>query len=457
MKRRDFVKLTAGCGACGILPAAAAAAQQTTLPASSPSRGGQVLPEMIAGMTLSQLRDDCHDRLFNQYLPFWDRGGYDKKLGGFMCELNDDGSVANDEKYIWYQGRGVWVYSFLYRHFGKDRRWLEVARRSKDFMVKHMYAGEGKWYERVRRDGTGAGGLGENVYGWLFAAAGLIQYAAATDDRKDLDLARRSILAAVRTYDDPGYLGGFTPGEGYVDPPKKGLRAQGHSMVIVWMLTQLLRYQDDPQLAELQSKHVDLIVNRFWNPDYGIVNEYLLHDYSRVPGLEGHMFAGHSLETLWMVADEALRTGDRKLFDTIKDRTGRLLEMCWDYVFEGWGSEDFLVFDTPKHCHGPKFLVKTMWAHCEILIACMMMLEYTGEHWTKQWYERARAFTLRTMPVPGHGVWRQAVDRLGKDLKRIGISSKRKGNFHQPRYLMLNLLSLQRMIDHHGALTSFPR
>ena len=37
-----------------------------------------------------------------------------------MCELNDDGSVANDEKYIWYQGRAIWVYSFLHNHFGKN-------------------------------------------------------------------------------------------------------------------------------------------------------------------------------------------------------------------------------------------------------------------------------------------------------------------------------------------------
>ena len=46
------------------------------------------------------------------------------------------------------------------------------------------------------------------------------------------------------------------------------------------------------------------------------------------------------------------------------------------------------------------------------------------------------------MPVAAHGVWRQAVDRRGKDVKRVGISTKRKDNFHQVRMLMLNLLSL---------------
>jgi mannose/cellobiose epimerase-like protein (N-acyl-D-glucosamine 2-epimerase family) len=97
-----------------------------------------------------------------------------------------------------------------------------------------------------------------------------------------------------------------------------------------------------------------------------------------------------------------------------------------------------------------------MWAHCEILIACLTILEYTGEVWAKEAYERARAYTLKTMANTGHGVWRQAVDRYGKDLKRVGISPKRKGNFHQPRMLMKNILSLERMIHNAGKLTPFP-
>ena len=197
-------------------------------------------------------------------------------------------------------------------------------------------------------------------------------------------------------------------------------------------------------------------MNRFWNPEYGIANEYLRHDYTRIPEAAEHMFAGHALETLWIVMHEALRTGDRALFTTAKNRIRRLLEMCWDYVFDGWGDGNFFVHQTPDHRRGPEYEVKTMWAHCEILIACITILEYTGEVWAKEWYERTRAFTLRTMANTGHGVWRQAVDRYGKDLKRAGVSSKRKGNFHQPRCLMMNLLSLERMIQNAGKLTPFP-
>jgi mannose/cellobiose epimerase-like protein (N-acyl-D-glucosamine 2-epimerase family) len=130
--------------------------------------------------------------------------------------------------------------------------------------------------------------------------------------------------------------------------------------------------------------------------------------------------------------------------------------MCWDYVFDGWAGGDFFVFATSEHHQGPDYNVKTMWAQCEMMIACLTVLEYAGEPWAKEWYDRARAFALKTMSVAAHGVWRQAVDRRGNDAKRANISTKRKDNFHQVRMLMLNLLSLERMIANKRKLTPFP-
>ena len=414
------------------------------------------LPSTLAGKSLVQLRDDYRDRLFRQYLPFWHRGGLDDQFGGIMCELNDDGSVASDEKFIWYQGRAVWLYAYLYNNFGRDERFLKIARRIRDFMVKRMHAGGGKWNEKVRRDGTVVEGPGSNVYGGLFAAAGLAEYYKAVRNANDLELAEQSIWAAVKQYDDPGYGDTHTTQYTAVPISESGIRSQGHSMVIVWILSGLLTFHQDAGLEKLQREHLDAVMNRFWNPDYGISNEYLRHDYSRLPEAAAHMFAGHSLETIWIAMHEALRIQDRAVFDTAKNRIRRLLEMCWDYVFDGWGDGDFFVHQTPEHGRGPQFEVKTMWAHCEVLIACMTILEYTGEVWAKEWYGRTLDYTLRTMANTPHGIWRQAVDRQGKDLVRVGVSAKRKGNFHQPRFLMMNIQSLDRMIANEGKRTPFP-
>jgi N-acylglucosamine 2-epimerase len=404
------------------------------------------VPGKIAGMTLQELRNDYRERIFKQYLPFWEKGGYDNELGGFMCELNDDGSVVNDEKYIWYQGRGVWVYSYLYNNFGKDKQFLGIAKKSRDFLIKNMYLGDGKWLDTVNRQGkpvvsTVAQGSSKDVYGALFSAVGLIELYKAIGNEEDLEIAKTSIWASVKAYESPDYEGVIVAG---ID--KKGLRTLGHSFMIVWTLNNLLSFHNDPKLEELLSEHVNHIMIHFWNPDYGINNENLLHDYTRIPGSESVMFIGHYLETLWMLLYEALRKKDKQLFETIKNRIRRLIEMCWDYVFEGLGTEDYYVFSSKGNCLGPVYDLKVMWAHAELLIATMTILEHTGETWAQEWYERGRRYCLKSFANTSSGIWRQAVDRLGNDKQRPGISIYRKDNFHQIRYQMMNLLSIERMI-----------
>jgi mannose/cellobiose epimerase-like protein (N-acyl-D-glucosamine 2-epimerase family) len=413
------------------------------------------LPQTIAGMTVEQLREDYRHRLFDRYLPFWDQGGYDEQLGGFMCTLNDDGTVADDEKFIWYQGRGLWVYSYLYNNLGQDPHHLEIAQKTRDFMVKYMKADEGAWVEYVHRDGRIKQGVGDDVYGWLFAANGLAEFYKAAGNDRDLEMACESIWAAMRAYDDPNYAGVSLEESPSERVPMRGLRAQGHSMVMVRMLTQLLSHHPDPQLEGLLAQHVDLIMLKFRNPSQGITNERLLHDYSRIPGHEDHMFTGHSVETMWMVMFEAIRQGNDALFVEAKKAFRRYLELCWDYVFEGFGDGDFYVYDGPGRTREALYGVKTMWSHCELMLGLMHILEYTGERWAKQWYGRVRAYAIEAFDTDC-GVWRQAVDRLGKDITRNGQSAQRKGNFHQPRYMMLNLLSLDRMIANKGRPTPFP-
>jgi N-acylglucosamine 2-epimerase len=85
-------------------------------------------------------------------------------------------------------------------------------------------------------------------------------------------------------------------------------------------------------------------------------------------------------------------------------------------------------------------------------------LEYTGEAWAKEWCERTREFTLQTMTTESDGVWRQAVDRTENNHVRreVGTSENRRDNYHPARYLMLNLLSLNRMLANQGRRTPFP-
>ena len=432
MKRRKFLLSTLGTTAL-VLPGM-----------SCINRAGQAdgknSPEFFAGLTLQEHHDELKSLLYDEYLPFWDHGGYDKEYGGFICNLTADGVPVDEEKFIWYQGRAIWVYAFLYNNIGRQSEFREIARKTRDFMLKHMYLGEGRWAELVLRDGTLVKGAepGSDVYGWLFAANGLAEYHKISGDSADISLVKESVRAAVKAYDTPFYQKGTD---------LEGLRIQGHSMIFLRLLTQFLKDHDDQALEELMDFHLDKLMNSFYHPGYRISNERLNHDYSRITGEEGLMFLGHSLETQWMVMHLALQKQDKELFDKARGSFRRYLEMGWDYNFDGWASEDYHVFDGEDFNLGTDYTTKTMWAHTEILIGCMMVIETTGEAWAWDWYQRTWDYVKKTFRQ-GAGAWEQAVNRMGEPISREkwGINPNRRGNYHQPRFLMLNMLSLDRMI-----------
>ena len=104
MKRRSFFGSALAAGVSG----AANSIAEPVAPKSNFKHGAYtVIPDKIAGLLLEDLREDYRRRLFDMYLPYWEKGGYDAENGGFMCYLYEDGSVENDQKDIWYQGRGL--------------------------------------------------------------------------------------------------------------------------------------------------------------------------------------------------------------------------------------------------------------------------------------------------------------------------------------------------------------
>jgi mannose/cellobiose epimerase-like protein (N-acyl-D-glucosamine 2-epimerase family) len=303
-------------------------------------------------MTLEELREEYRRRLFDQYLPFWDRGGYDEERGGFICNLNDDGSAVDDEKALWFQARAVFIYSLLYNELGQNPRHLEIAQKTRDFIVRYMNAGGGNWYQRTRSDGTVTGGIhddatGEWFYGMMYVVEGLAELYRATGNTKDMDIVRETLQAALKAYDDPEYTGAWNYG-GYPDNLSLiGFRVQSHSMAFIGILTRLLSHIDDNALEQLQKEHVDLVMNIFYNPELGITNENLHHDFSRIEGHEDYMQPGHSVETLWLVMFEAIRTKKAPLFEEAASRFRRYLELGWDFAFEGFGDMHYWVYDSP--------------------------------------------------------------------------------------------------------------
>jgi hypothetical protein len=131
MDRRKFLGASVGATAL-LLGTPLSAVSQELRDRHIPSGGAAKL----AGPSLRELKEQYRRDLFNDFLPFMERYVIDHEYGGFMCNTDYTGERVNDNKLSWFEGRGIWVYAFLYNNLAKQEKYLEVARRSVEFILK---------------------------------------------------------------------------------------------------------------------------------------------------------------------------------------------------------------------------------------------------------------------------------------------------------------------------------
>ena len=412
---------------------------------SAPAAAAAGTPQPIsAALPFEKLRAQYRYDLFDDFLPFMERHVIDHEFGGFMCNTDRDGTNLDKNKTAWYEGRGIWVYSFLYNHLAREKKHLEVARKSVELVLKTKPAGDGLWPKTLTREGAAASPPDPSIYGDLFIAEGLAEYARASGEPKYREMARQIVLKCVRIYDRPDYLPEI--GETYLGRgarPFPGARIQGVWMVLVNIATQMLETAPDPEIEAIAARAVDAVLNHHYNPAFRLNNELINHDFSRPANEYAQLvYTGHAIETLWMLIAEAVRRRDGKLFAAFAERFRHHVEVAWDRVYGG-------VFrGLPNVDQNIWNLDKVLWAQEEVLVGALCVLEQTGAPWAAEMFTRMYDYVQAKYPLKQYGfpLWIISADRKVTFQRH----SNRVENFHHPRHLMLNLLALDRILARGG-------
>jgi N-acylglucosamine 2-epimerase len=436
MNRRVFVRTAAA----GLL-----ASSQCLKAAGVPGAEADV---RLAEMTLDQLHKRYRDELFEVVLPFWDRHAVDHEFGGVMHGLDYDGRLVHSDKLLWFQGRAIWIYSYLYNNFGHDRRHLDIAAKTREFVLRHAPQADGWWAELLARDGKTLREFQGDVYGMYFVAEGLQEYAWAASHDESYRMALGLVKKLHKHIENPGVVIPGTPGP--------GVRPQGLWMVNLNIATQILRRWRDPEIEAIARQSADAVINRHYNPTIGLNNENLSFDFSRPEGEENKSLLGHSIETLWMVMDEALRRNDLKLWELCAARIRRHIEVGWDWVYGGlaqwvnvdrgdyvWPVERPVGTDLEFRFRGEYHYMKTLWSLNEILVACLKVFERTSAEWASRFFGMAQEvidskFSRRKYAQPGYMLF---ADRRMIQQPHVA----RQDNYHPLRQLMFNIITLERM------------
>lgn len=391
------------------------------------------------GLELNKLHEFYHAEIFNRFIPNMDKYVIDHQLGGFMTSIDiTNGKQANSNKTAWFEGRGMWTYSFLYNNLEKNPKYLEVARKSKDFILKHLPKDDKFFTSSYSSDGMPLSGPGD-IYSSLFVAEGLAEYAKASGDKQYFTIAKKIILSCLNRYDSPDYdyyVAYLNPGATKIPGP----RVLGHWMVFLRAATQILENGPDADMEELADRCLDACLNHHLNPQYQLFNEVLNHDFSRPDNsYKDFSYTGHGIEMCWMLHFEAARRKDKKLFDRITEIFKRHVTVAHDDVYGGY-------FRALDHVDNNIWKVdKVLWLQEEVLIGSMFIAEHTGEEWAKELFNETLEYVRKSFAKPGNLFWASAGDRFMKDYAKM-----RAEHYHHPRHLMLNLLALKRMIKRNG-------
>jgi mannose/cellobiose epimerase-like protein (N-acyl-D-glucosamine 2-epimerase family) len=300
------------------------------------------------------------------------------------------------------------------------------------------------WPKILNRDGTAAGEPDPELYGDMFVAEGLAEFARATGESAHWVRARDLVLKCERRYDQPDYFPAI--GETYLGAgarPFPGARIGGVWMVFIRALSQMLEWREDSELERLLDRSIEAFLRHHYNPRFQLFNELINHDLSR-PGdeYEQLVYAGHAIETLWMIMYEARRRGDVALFDGAARHFRRHCEVAEDRVYGGLFRN---LTDVDRNVWT---MDKTLFPHQEALVGALMLIEEIGDPWACEFYTELEEYVRSRFPMEHSGspLWQLVSDRF------VGPTPNmtRAENYHHPRFLMLNLQALDRLIQRGG-------
>ncbi len=384
---------------------------------------------------LTELQAFYHRHLLENVVPFWMRSDLlDKEFGGYITSVDREGKSYNDDKSVWFQGRGLWTFSKLCNTYGSRPEWVAAAKSGADFIRAHCIDPvDGRMYFTVTRDGRP---LRKRRYYFSesFLAVGFAEYALLTTDEADLALARDYFALMFRLYEhpetDPFKI---TPKE---NAAVRSLHSNANPMVLV-SSAQTLRRADPANAAFYDTairRVIEDMLTLHYKEDLHCVLENVALDGSILDNPTGRTVnPGHSIENAWFLMNRALQTDDRELLHKALNILEWSLDIGWDTK---WGGIVYFTDVYGRPCEQLEHDMKLWWVHNEALIATLLAGAVTGDEKWDIWYEKLHDYVFSHFPDEEHGEWYGYLHRDGT-VSHSQKGSLWKGPYHLPRCLML--------------------
>jgi N-acylglucosamine 2-epimerase len=386
---------------------------------------------------IATMLDRYRRELFENVVPFWERHGVDREMGGYFTCLDRNGELYSTDKYMWLQGRAVWMFARLHNEVSRARGWLDLAQQGLDFIRAYGRAPDGRVYFSLTRDGRPIH-IQRKIYSEVFFVMALAEMARATGREAYLDEAKALFWQTYDLWAHPEKLGrpmlpGRFEGTTLADP-----------MVFLGMVEELSRVDDsahyDAVVAEMKA-----VALRHVHRDRQLVLENVGPDGEFVPQAPtGRLLnPGHAIELGWFLIHLAQRMGDAAL-------VGEALEIIDWSLARGWDEEyGGLYYFLDSEGRPPMQLewnMKLWWPITEAMYATLLAWDVSGRRSYLEWHRRIADWGFAHLHDPQAGEWFGYLDRRGEPTHTLKGGAW-KGFFHLPRALLYSVQLLERRAE----------
>jgi N-acyl-D-glucosamine 2-epimerase len=413
--------------------------------------------------TLVQIQDRYRNIIENDLMRFWQKA-FDRTNGGiYTCFTNSGDRLLSTDKYIWSQGRMLWLLARLcemhsrglvsipYADYAQqaDKTFLFISEHAllKDNGVcAYLLTETGEKKESVPGKGYYTSYfvdcfviMGFMEYGRVFRHPQAIELGLAVYDRMMAYLSRGEILS-----------------EPY--PVKSGFRPQSKSMIlcntckVALDALKSVRHPRSQEFAALAKQHMKDILYGFYNADNGLIREMVCDDPQYDDSvLVRHVAPGHTNECMWFCMDAA---DDDKDLQRIYSIVLRNMQAGWDADYGGiyrfidrdGGRPKGRMLDAPyESLIADTWDTKLWWVNAESLYVSLRCWLQTGKQQFADLYKKIDSYVFTHFPNPDRdiGEWIQILDRQGKPLNKV-VALPVKDPYHILRDIMLSMEALEK-------------
>lgn len=376
-------------------------------------------------MNFKKLAEQYKSELLEKVLPFWLNMSQDKEFGGYFTCLERDGKVFDTDKFVWLQGRQVWMFSTLYNKVEKRQEWLDCAIQGAEFLKKYGHDGNLNWYFALDREGNP---LVEpyNIFSYTFAVIAFGQLSIATGNKEYAEIAKKTFDIVLSKVSNPkGKWNKSVAGT-------RNMKSFALPMILCNVALEIESLLEPEFLKTTIDTCIHEVMEVFYRPELGLIVEHIGTDGELKDNFDGRLLnPGHAIEAMWFIMDLGVRLGRNDLIEKAVEIALNEVEYGWDKEFDGL----FYFMDRlGRPTQQLEWDQKLWWVHIETLITMLKGYQLTGNKKCLEWFERVHNYAWTHFVDEEYPEWYGYLNRQGEVLLPLK-GGKWKGCFHVPRGL----------------------